>query len=316
MTCAMPLLNMEIVGAALVANGMSFHALIARTKNERRANSVRTRGTSSWLPLVALVARTDTSERLTTRERSSSAAHPSHPKPIPNHHAPRRHVPKPERDQILSCQLCRPHPDPSPSVKMLGVTIDHSLSWEEHISTVTKKCNSIPFCLYKIRHFLTPEALKLLVQSHVFPYILYCLSVWGGAAACHLNRIQKVINFGARIVSGARKRDSVSGTLRALGWHDVSALINQRDNVAVFRAMNDPRAPAAVRSLFTQRAALSQRTTRASSAGALQPPAFRLSLSRRAFSYRAALSWNRLPPSVTGSRTRRQFLTALSEHLT
>ena len=155
---------------------------------------------------------------------------------------------------------------PSPSVKMLGVTIDHSLSWEEHISTVVKKCNSILFCLYKIRHFLTPEVRKFLVQSYVFPYILYCLSVWGGAAACHLTRVQRVVNFGARIVSGARRRESVSGTLRALGWHNVPTLVIQRDNMAVFRAMNDPRAPEAVRSLFTPRTAVTRRTTRASAA--------------------------------------------------
>ena len=204
---------------------------------------------------------------------------------------------------------------PSPSVKMLGVTIDQSLSWEEHISTVVKKCNSILFCLYKIRHYLTPEVRKVLVQSHVFPYILYCLCVWGGAATCHLNRVQKVLNFGARLVSGARKRESVSGTLRALGWHNVPTLVTQRDSMAVFRAINDPRAPAAIRSLFTQRAAVSQRTTRASAAGALETPSFHLTLARRAFSYRAALSWNRLPPAVTASRTRRQLVSELARHL-
>ena len=154
-----------------------------------------------------------------------------------------------------------------------------------------------------------------IVQSYVFPYILYCLSVWGGAAACHLNRVQRAVNFGARIVSGARRRESVSGTLTALGWHNVPTLVTQRDSMAVFRAISDLRAPEAVRALFTPRAAVSRRTTRASAAGALQPPAFRLSLSRRAFSYRAALSWNRLPPSVTASRTRRQFASALSKYL-
>ena len=100
---------------------------------------------------------------------------------------------------------------PSPSVKMLGVTLDQSLSWEEHISSVVKKCNSILVCLYKIRHHLTPEARKLLIQVHVFPHILYCLSVWGGAAACHLARIQKLFNFGARIVTGLHMRDHLSG---------------------------------------------------------------------------------------------------------
>ena len=70
----MRLLNTDIDGAILVSAGKSFHDLTARMKNERRANSVRARGTSRWPSLVARVARTDALERLTIRERSSSAA--------------------------------------------------------------------------------------------------------------------------------------------------------------------------------------------------------------------------------------------------
>ena len=200
---------------------------------------------------------------------------------------------------------------PSPFVKMLGVTLDPTLSWEKHISNVVKKCNSILLCLYKIRHHFNPETLNLLIQCHAFPHILYCLSVWGGAAACHLHRVQKVVNFGARVVSGLRKYDHISPTLASLGWSGVRELVTRRDSIGVYRALRDPRAPVAVRSLFTPRAAVSQRTTRSTEAGALELPGFRLSSSRRAFSYRAASSWNRLSPAVTGSGTRAEFLRRL-----
>ena len=139
---------------------------------------------------------------------------------------------------------------PSPFVKMLGVTIDSSLTWEEHTSNVVKKCNSILFCIYKIRHHLTPETRKLLIQAHVFPHILYCLSVWGGAAACRLGRVQKVLNFAARVVSGARRSDHVSPILEALGWRSVTDLVSRRDCVGVFRALHNPCAPVAIRSLL------------------------------------------------------------------
>lgn len=183
---------------------------------------------------------------------------------------------------------------PSPCVKMLGVTVDSTLSWAAHITTVTKKCNSILLSLYKIRHHLTPEVRKLLIQCHVFPHILYCLSVWGGAYECHLLRVQKIINFGARVVTGARIFDHISATVEALGWHSVHDLVNQRDIRGVTRALNDSQAPSAIKSLFTTRSAVSQRTTRATLDGMLQTPAFRLSTSRRAFSYRAATAWNKL----------------------
>ena len=62
--------------------------------------------------------------------------------------------------------------------------------------------NSILFSLYKIRHHLTPECRETLVQAHVFPHIIYCLSVWGGAAACHLQGVRaKFDTFCFRYIS-------------------------------------------------------------------------------------------------------------------
>ena len=120
-----------------------------------------------------------------------------------------------------------------------------------------------------------------------------------------------MVNFGARVVSGVRKYDHISPTLAALGWSGVRELVARRDSIGVYRALRDPQAPVAVRSLFVPRAAVSQRSTRSTEAGALQLPAFRLSTSRRAFSYRAASTWNRLSPAVTGSETRAEFLRRL-----
>ena len=186
---------------------------------------------------------------------------------------------------------------------MLGVAVDRTLSWENHISNITKRCNSTLLSLYKIRHHLTPQVRKLLIQCHVFPHILYCLSVWGGAAECHLHRVQKVVNFGARVVTGVRVSDHISPTVEALGWRGVRDLVTHRDNIGVSRALRDPRAPEAIRSLFTTRATTSQRTTRATLAGALELPPYRLSMSRRAFSYRAALAWNNRSQGIIGSHS-------------
>ena len=142
-----------------------------------------------------------------------------------------------------------------------------------------------------------------LVQAHVFPHIIYCLSVWGGAAACHLHRIQKLINFAARIVTGARKFDHISPILDNLGWLKIEDIVKQRDSVKVWKALNDKITPKAVSSLFTRRSEVSNRKTRATSNGDLQIPPFQLSLARSSFSYRAAQHWNSLRTAV--SRTGR-----------
>ena len=74
-----------------------------------------------------------------------------------------------------------------------------------HVTNVVKKCNRILITLYKFRHYFSSEVLKIIVQAYVFPHITYCLSVWGGAAKGQLYKIQKVINFSVRIVTGTKK---------------------------------------------------------------------------------------------------------------
>ena len=48
---------------------------------------------------------------------------------------------------------------------------------------------------------------------------------WGGAAACHVHRIQKLIYFAARIVTGARKFDHISPILDNLGWLNIEEIV-------------------------------------------------------------------------------------------
>ena len=50
---------------------------------------------------------------------------------------------------------------PTKSVKYLGIKIDESLSWNEHISDIAIKLNSANAMLYKVREFVNTRVLKL-----------------------------------------------------------------------------------------------------------------------------------------------------------
>ena len=198
--------------------------------------------------------------------------------------------------------------EPRPSVKVLGVLLDQQLSWEPHISMVVRRCNSIIASLYKVRHHFTMEVLKLLVQLHVFPHILYCLSVWGGAAQCRLHRVQKALNFGARLVTGLRRSDHITPTLTSLGWAKIETMVIEHDCTQVFKAMNIELSPEAIRCMFVTRA---ERSTMATSAGKLHLQKCDLTVTKRSFAYRAANAWNSLPPETRHSSTRSAFVKAL-----
>ena len=199
---------------------------------------------------------------------------------------------------------------PSPSVKLLGVTLDPCLSWDIHIGQVVKKCNALLISLYRFRHHFTRETLKILIETHVFPHIIYCISVWGGTTKKQLARIQKIINFSARVVTGARCRERIGPALETLGWSRVEQLVRERDVLKVYKALKNQRYPSTIRNMFTPRNAVSCRATRSSVTGALELPRCKLSASQRGFRYRAAAEWNKLSPVVTEKRTLSSFRTS------
>ena len=200
---------------------------------------------------------------------------------------------------------------PSKSIKMLGVIVDATLSWEGHISLVVKKCHKILFSLYRFRHYFTRDVLKILVQTYVFPHIAYCLCAWGGAGKSQMQKIQKLINFSARVVSGVKKYQHITPALNSLGWPRIDLLVARRDAVKLWKVLRTDGAPSAIRELLVPRSEVSARATRGSEGGDLHLQRCRLESSRRAFSYRGAATWNALPNSVRDSPTLNVFKAAL-----
>ena len=202
--------------------------------------------------------------------------------------------------------------EPSSSIKLLGVTVDPHLSWDFHISSVVRKCNAILMSLYRFRDHFSNETLKLIIETHVFPHILYCISVWGGTTKKNMAKIKKLINFGARIVTGVRRRESISPTVTCLGWAQIGELVKKRDLLKVFKAIHNQSTPISIRRMFVPRSEVSSRVTRSVEAGAIENQKCRLSSTRRAFRYRAIALWNQLPPAVTSQPTLAAFQAALN----
>ena len=64
-------------------------------------------------------------------------------------------------------------------VKHLCVLVDSNLTWKPHIIELSKKLARSVGILFKIRHYVTPETLKLLYYSLFLSFISYGISVWG-----------------------------------------------------------------------------------------------------------------------------------------
>ena len=98
------------------------------------------------------------------------------------------------------------------------------LSLEPHVSQAVKKRSAILASLNRIRSYFMEEALKAIVYRH----ISYCLCVLGhyhhNASKVLLHKVQKVINYSARVIAGPRKFNRFTPVLSSLVWSSTETL--------------------------------------------------------------------------------------------
>ena len=110
-------------------------------------------------------------------------------------------------------------------VKNLGILLDRHLSYQPHISAVINRCTGMLMALNHARHVIPNNTMSTLVQALVLSVIRYCLSVYGTCNNTQIHRIQKIINFGARVVSGKKRHEHVSAVVQKLGWLNAKQLV-------------------------------------------------------------------------------------------
>lgn len=170
--------------------------------------------------------------------------------------------------------------------------------------------------LAKLSHRLPRETKKVIIEGLVYPHIIYCLTVWGGCANTQKHRIQKVLNFGARIITGLKRSQHISPALNELGWLKVEQLLSERDLLVLYRILHSPESPEHLRAMAVPRSAVSDRATRGTHSMLLETPRVRTELARRSFPCRAIAAWNRLPPELRSHLSLRCFLTDIRSWVT
>ena len=87
------------------------------------------------------------------------------------------------------------------NTKFLGVLLEHNLYCQKHISYICSKISKSLGILYKLQEFLPVTSLIGLYYTFVYPYLIYCIPVWGSTTENHLyplivlqKRIIRIIN--------------------------------------------------------------------------------------------------------------------------
>ena len=138
----------------------------------------------------------------------------------------------------------------SRTVRNLGLIMDRYLTFEDHISQLVGKCTGLLIALSHSRHSLPSWTVAYVVNALVISSIRYCISIYGTCSKTQLHRIQKLLNFCARVVSGRRKHDHVSDVLNQLGWLRAEQLVTYH-RLCMAKTALDTRLPADIAAMFS-----------------------------------------------------------------
>ena len=75
------------------------------------------------------------------------------------------------------------------ATKFLGVIIDDKLSWFNHVQYVETKISKGIGVIARLRKILQKSSLIPLYYSFIYPYLSYCVEVWGNAADVNISGI-------------------------------------------------------------------------------------------------------------------------------
>ena len=170
--------------------------------------------------------------------------------------------------------------------KYLGVTLDQTLSWREHIIKMSKRIGSRISLLARSKKYLPTDGLKLLANSLILPLFEYCSNCW---SVCNRNvrviLIRQHKKMG-RVILGAKTQTPTTDVFRELKWVSIEERWRFRKCKMVFSAINNL-TPPYVSNLLTKFGSLhSYRTRNVVNAGLILPKV-KTNMGQQSFSFSA-----------------------------
>ena len=202
----------------------------------------------------------------------------------------------------------------SEKVKNLGVYMDSCLTFNYHIDELLKKVTGTLIFLNRVWDRFQPECRVMAVQALILSVLNYCLPVWGSTSKTQINRVQKVLNFAARIaIGGVRKYDHVSPIFEKLKWLKIKTRFTYSICLLIFKSINNI-IPEWVFSLSTIRENRENRVNTRHENN-LFIPRVTTDTGARNIMILGPKLWNQLPHNITNCQSINLFKSRLMQYL-
>lgn len=187
------------------------------------------------------------------------------------------------------------------SARSLGVEIDSSLRFDEHVNHMIRKAVCSLKLLYSSRQLLSKRNKILLCESLVLSHLNYADVVYGPClTALNCQRLQRIQNSCIRLIFGLRKYDHVSDRFTALRWLNMTWR-RRLHGCVLYHKVLSTKCPAYLYNKIGFRTDVHHLNLRHKNF--ISVPKHKTTVFRRSFSYNVANCLNSLSVSLRGLNT-------------
>ena len=191
-----------------------------------------------------------------------------------------------------------------PSVKSLGIYIDDNLTWHSYIDKLCKKIASAIGVIKRVKPFVPQSTLLNIYNSLVQSNFDYCSLIWSNGGKTLSNKLQKLQNRAARVITSSNFDIDVDSLFHKLSWKDSKSQSQNQNALMVFKSLNWL-VPKYLASKFIKRN--ESNYSLRDSVNKLVIPFPRTNYMKNSFSYSGTTLWNSLPCNIRESGSLNQF---------
>ena len=125
-----------------------------------------------------------------------------------------------------------------PSVKSLGIYINENLTQHSHIDKLCKKIASAIGAIKRVKPFVPQSTLLNIYNSLVQSHFVYCSLVWGNCGKILSNKLQKLQNRAARVITSSNFDGDVDSLFHKLSWKDLKSQRQIQNALMIFKSLN------------------------------------------------------------------------------
>ena len=178
------------------------------------------------------------------------------------------------------------------NIKILGVIIDSNLSWSNQVNAVKKKAFNVTRSIHRINHLLPRKQRIQLYNAIISPQFSYADIIWGGCRQKESKSLQSVQNFAAKSITGHRKYDSATNSLKQLNFINLEQRRKVHENVFTHKALIQ-QSTENINNQYKEH--MSTANTRQADQRKLNIPTHRTAKFQKSPLYRTITSWNNYP---------------------